>query len=211
VARCIEEARIESGTFLVGLAAKHRSVIGLSEQSGASLQHAQVLVVDGRGCHARRCELGDARLVGADVVPVAEPIGDDSLVGARAQIGRVEPHDIVLRGQKAEVAIALVDIPWRQYGRASPFRRIVEDAPLRLEEHILRRDLRNPAHLIRRRGGGHISGLGALHLLGVGDVARRRGIEPGEIEIVKHGRREQMRLLKPAKLFAVRAIRKEAH
>ena len=196
----VEKSRVESRAHTLGLLAVDAAFGLHAEQRGGFFHRLQILVIN-RGCrHAGRSQLRKSRRAGSDVVPVAQPVIDDAALCARSEILNVGAHHVKLRGQERAVAGALVDIPGRKNGGAAPLRRIVEDRGLhRIEDHILRRDLRNQACLR------------AFAALLVGNVARGGGVESGEIEVVKHGRREQVRLLEPAQLFAVRAIGEQAH
>ncbi len=118
---------------------------------------------------------------------------------ARAEVRSIRAHHVVLRRQKCAIACALVHVPWRQHRGAAPLRRIVEETVLRLEDHILRRNL------------GTMPASGPSRRCVSANVARGCRIEPRKIEVVKHRRRHQVRFFKPAQLLAMRAIGKQAH
>ena len=77
-------------------------------------------VVDRRGGQPAGRELGLAGPAGPDVVPVAQAVGDDVVLGRAAEVGDVALHALVCSLEDAAVAVHLVDVPRDRCTQALP-------------------------------------------------------------------------------------------
>ena len=162
-------------------------IFGFVEEGGDFFEGGEHLVPGGGAGEAFGGELGDAGAFGADVVPVAEAVVDDVVVGGAGEIFFVAFHGVVVVGEDLFVAVEDVGVPGGEDSGGGPFRGIEE-----------------VAFEVGEFGGDF--GDEAVGVLGVGDVVGDLAVEAGDVPVHHDGVGHEVGLFEPAKFFAVGAV-----